>query len=88
MATCPDLEVRDHPDAVKHARRARDLEPNDGNIWNTLGVAYFRLGNWEEAHGALYRSMELRNEGDSFDWFFLSMIHARLGRTERRTRVV
>ena len=52
MATCPDLEVRDRPDAVKHARRARDLEPNDGNIWNTLGVAYFRLGNWEEARSA------------------------------------
>ena len=32
---------------------------------------------------ALYRSMELRNEGDSFDWFFLAMIHAHLGRKER-----
>ena len=84
LATCPDPELRDHADAVKHARRAIELEPNNGNTWNTLGVAYFRLGDWEEARSALYRSMELRNEGDSFDWFFLAMIHAQLGRKERR----
>ncbi len=83
LATCPDPELRDHADAVKHARRSIELEPNNGNTWNTLGVAYFRLGDWEEARSALYRSMELRNEGDSFDWFFLSMIHAHLGRKER-----
>jgi tetratricopeptide (TPR) repeat protein len=83
LATCPDPELRDHADAVKHARRSIELEPNNGNYWNTLGVAYFRLGDWEEARNALYRSMELRNEGDGFDWFFLSMIHAHLGRKER-----
>jgi tetratricopeptide (TPR) repeat protein len=83
LATCPDLELRDHADAVKHARRSIELEPNTGNTWNTLGVAYFRMGDWEEARNALYRSMELRNEGDSFDWFFLAMIHAHLGRKER-----
>jgi hypothetical protein len=27
--------------------------------------------------------MELRDEGDSADWFFLAMIHRRLGRKER-----
>ena len=36
-----------------------------------------------EALSALYRSMELRDEGDSADWFFLAMIHRRLGRKER-----
>ena len=51
--------------------------------WNTLGVAYFRLGAWDDAPSALYRSMELRDEGDSIDWFFLAMIHQRLGRKER-----
>jgi tetratricopeptide (TPR) repeat protein len=83
LATCPDPAMRDHAEAVRHARRALELEPNNGNTWNTLGVAYFRMGDWEEARNALYRSMELRNEGDCFDWFFLSMIHARLGRKER-----
>lgn len=83
LATCPDREIRSPALAVTHAHRALEIEPNNGNTWNTLGVAYFRLENWEESRSALYRSMELRNEGDSFDWFFLSMIHARLGRKER-----
>jgi tetratricopeptide (TPR) repeat protein len=62
-----------------------ELWPGDGAIWNTLGVSYYRAGEWEEARSALYRSMELRNggEGDAFDWFFLAMIHAKLGYTDR-----
>lgn len=83
LATCPDTALRDAAAAVKYARRALEIIPNDANTWNTLGVAYFRLGAWDEARSALYRSMELRNEGDSFDWFFLAMIHAKLGRKER-----
>jgi tetratricopeptide (TPR) repeat protein len=85
MATCPEATLRNPVDAVKYARRAVDLWPNDGAIWNTLGVAYYRLGEWEEARSALYRSMELRygGEGDAFDWFFLAIIHAKLGYPER-----
>jgi tetratricopeptide (TPR) repeat protein len=83
LATCPEDKLRDPQGAVDYARRALDLVPSDGNTWNTLGVAYYRAENWEQARSALFRSMELRNEGDSFDWFFLSMIHAKLGHKER-----
>jgi tetratricopeptide (TPR) repeat protein len=85
LATCPDTGLRNHEDSVKYARRALELEPKDGSTWNTLGVAYFRLGAWDDALNALYRSMELRDEGegDSNDWFFLAMIHERLGHKER-----
>jgi Tfp pilus assembly protein PilF len=75
--------LRNPADSVKYARKALELEPNDYYIWNTLGVAYFRLGAWDEALSALYRSMELHDEGDSNDWFFLAMIHDRLGHKER-----
>jgi tetratricopeptide (TPR) repeat protein len=83
LATCPEVELRDPRAAVTYARRAIDLIPTDGNSWNSLGVAYYRAHDWDEALSALYRSMELREEGDSFDWFFLAMIHARLGHPER-----
>jgi tetratricopeptide (TPR) repeat protein len=83
LATCPEAKLRDPQEGVRQARRALELAPNDGNTWNTLGVAYFRLGDWDEAQSALYRSMELRNEGDSNDWFFLAMIHWQRGRKER-----
>lgn len=83
LATCPDEGLRDSARAVQFARRALEFQPNDGNTWNTLGVAYFRTGDLEQSRSALYRSMELRNEGSSHDWFFLAMIHEREGRKER-----
>jgi tetratricopeptide (TPR) repeat protein len=83
LATCPDAKLRSADDAVAYARRAIELVPNDREIWNTLGVAYYRLGNWEEARSALYRSMELSDEGDANDWFFLAMIHAKFDHQER-----
>jgi len=45
---------------------------------NTLGVAHCRAGNWDKAIETLNRSSELRNGGDSFDWFFLAMAHWQL----------
>jgi tetratricopeptide (TPR) repeat protein len=83
LATCPETSLRNPAEAVRQARRSLELVPNERETWNTLGVAYFRQGDWDEALNALYRSMELHNEGDSFDWFFLAMIHWRMGRKER-----
>src|SRR5262249_19679149 len=79
LATCPEVRLRDPRAAVTYARRAVDLIPTDGNFWNSLGVAYYRARDWDEALSALSRSMELREEGDSFDWFFPPITHARLG---------
>jgi Flp pilus assembly protein TadD len=40
---------------------------------NTLGAAHYRAGNWAAAIEALNKSMELRQGGDAFDWYFLGM---------------
>ncbi len=68
---------------VKLARGAVELEPEKGTYWNTLGVAYYRAGDWNAAIAALQRSMELRKGGDSCDWFFLAMAHEKLGDKEQ-----
>lgn len=83
LATCPEGRLRNHAEAARYARRALEMEPHEGNYWNTLGVAFFRLEAWDDALSALYRSMELRDEGDSHDWYFLAMIHRRLGHEGR-----
>ncbi len=83
LATCPREELRDREAAVKYAQQSLDLGPNEAATWNTLGVAYFRLEAWDEALSAFYRSMDLSDEGSSADWFFLAMIHKRLGHEAR-----
>jgi hypothetical protein len=81
LTTCDDLKLRQPQNALSYARRAVEFFPKEGNYWNTLGVAHFRVGQWEPAKEALKRSMELRgkSQGDSYDWFFLAMIYARYG---------
>jgi uncharacterized protein HemY len=60
------------------AKDAAALEPNDWAIANTLGVAHYRVGAWNAAIAALERSIQVRNGGTSFDWFFLAMAHWQL----------
>jgi tetratricopeptide (TPR) repeat protein/serine/threonine protein kinase len=87
LASCPDARFRDAGKAVALAKKAVEIVPKEGDFWNTLGEAHYRAGNWKEAVAALEKSMELRNGGDSADWFFLAMAHWQLGdRVKARTR--
>ncbi len=82
-ATCPDTSFRNPRDAVRHARRATVVQPEEGNYWNTLGAAHYRAGDWDDAKSALTRSMALRgHEGDSFDWFFLALVELKMGQAK------
>jgi tetratricopeptide (TPR) repeat protein len=83
LATCPEESIRDPEAAVGYATRAVEENPSEGTYWNTLGVAQYRVENWQSAKDAFFRSMELRTDGDGYDWFFLGMIDARTGREDR-----
>jgi serine/threonine protein kinase/tetratricopeptide (TPR) repeat protein len=83
LATCAAPSARKPAEAVKLARKAVELAANNGSFWNTLGVAHYRAGNWQEAVAALERAMQLRNGGDGLDWFFLAMAHWRLGEKDK-----
>jgi eukaryotic-like serine/threonine-protein kinase len=78
-ATCPNPKLRHPGRAVELAKKAVGLAPKEGDLWNTLAVAHYRTGDWQSAIKALEKSIELRKGGDSFDWFFLAMAHAKLG---------
>src|SRR5439155_14572144 len=69
--------------AVEFARKAVDLASEDGKVWNTLGVAQLRAGNWKESINALQKSKDLHKGGDSFNWFFLAMAHWHLGENDK-----
>ena len=83
LATCPNTELHDPPEALRLARRAVEVEPQQGNFWNTLGVAFYRAGELEDAKKAIEKSLELRNAGDSFDWFFLALVDHKRGKEDQ-----
>ncbi|MEX2188871.1 MAG: tetratricopeptide repeat protein [Pirellulales bacterium] len=83
LAACPDSALRDPVQAVELAKKAIALAPDDGNLWNTLGVAQYRAGDWPAAITALEKSIALRGGGDSFDWLFLAMAHWRQAEKDR-----
>jgi serine/threonine protein kinase len=78
---------------LDETREAVDLAVNAvsgasrvGLYWNTLGVAYYRVGRLDKAIDALETSMKLRAGGDSYDWFFLAMAHWKLGHNTEALR--
>jgi serine/threonine protein kinase/tetratricopeptide (TPR) repeat protein len=80
LVTCPDLKLRDGPRAVKLAKQAVELVP-DYFGRATLGKAHYRAGDSKAALAELERAIELWKEGDAETWFFLAMVHCKLGST-------
>src|SRR5262249_54340066 len=83
LATCPEPRFRDPGGAVTLAKKAVQRRGDTGNFWNTLGGAHYGTGDWRAALSALKKSVELRQGGDSFDFFFLAMAHWQLGEKEK-----
>ena len=82
LSICPDPDFRDEQRAVALAKKAVALMTQNASHWTTLGIAHYRAGDWKAAVAALEKSMELRNGGDSNDWFFLGMARSQLGEKE------
>jgi tetratricopeptide (TPR) repeat protein len=86
LATHPDPKLRDPTRAVELGKKAVQLAPKQGYIWNTLGVACYRAGAWKDAIAALTQSMKLARGGTPTDWLFLAMTHQKLGQEEEARR--
>jgi serine/threonine protein kinase len=96
LATCPDKQFRNPMEAVKLAQRAVEALPEKepwrtvgvvhrrpGDYRRTLGVALYRAGDWTAAAEALRKGADLRQGGDSSDWFFLAMATWQLGNKDK-----
>jgi eukaryotic-like serine/threonine-protein kinase len=73
LVTRPGTSPYDPTRALQLSKKAVAKDPKAGELWNTLGVAHARNGEWKEAADALEKSMNLRGGGDPNDWFFLAM---------------
>jgi tetratricopeptide (TPR) repeat protein len=67
-------------EGMKMIKRAVDQRPDDGYIVDSLGWAYFRIGNYEDAVKNLERAIELRAEDPTIN-DHLGDAYWRVGRT-------
>ncbi len=67
-------------DAMKMIKRAVEQRPDDGYIVDSLGWAYFRIGNFEDAVKNLERAIDLKPEDPTIN-DHLGDAYWRIGRT-------
>jgi tetratricopeptide (TPR) repeat protein len=82
----PGGEMSGYRKALRSSEEACQLEPENGDFVNTLGVAYYRAGNYEKALDVLARSDKinaLKDKGSRpTDLAFLAMAHQQLGHAQ------
>jgi eukaryotic-like serine/threonine-protein kinase len=81
-----NAEPDEYQRALRWAETACRLEPDDGFNLNTLGLAQYRVGRFDEALATLTRSLDLNNQGTGephpADVAFLALAHHALGHQE------
>ena len=80
LATTENPSNRDPALAVELANRAVKINPYGD--WNTVGVAYYRIGDFKQALPFL----EKGNGGNSWAFFFLAMANRQLGNADAARR--
>jgi serine/threonine protein kinase/WD40 repeat protein len=79
LLTCPEKD-RQPEKALILARKATDLEPENNEYVNSLGLACYRLGRYRDAANAFEKSAtEDKPEHGAFANYFLAMTYHRLG---------
>ena len=59
LATAPDASERNGKEAVQMAESARDREPDNAEVLDTLGAAYAEDGRFKDASAAVARALAL-----------------------------
>jgi len=85
QVTSTDPGLHDHARSLRVAKRVIEHEPQSGEYQNTLGVALYRNGKWEEARAALRRAMELGNQ-DPSNLLFIAMCLKQTGKADEARR--
>ncbi len=79
LVTAPDRRRRRPEEALELSRRAVKEAPAVATNYNTLGVAEYRNGLWNEAIATLEKSIEMSKATDPTDFYFLAMSRWRRG---------
>jgi serine/threonine protein kinase/tetratricopeptide (TPR) repeat protein len=81
LATAADPKYRDPTRAAQLAKEVVAHAPKFPDNWTTLGVAYYRIGDWNNAIAALTKSEGLRYQ--AVNAFFMAMAYWQLGEKDK-----
>jgi tetratricopeptide (TPR) repeat protein len=73
LAHCPDGQVRDTKGALKHIRRATELQPDAGEHWYTLAMVQYRNADWRDSLTSLEKVKTREGGLDASGWFLSAM---------------
>jgi WD40 repeat protein/Flp pilus assembly protein TadD len=76
-------ELRDPSRALVLVQRSVQSRPEERSYRNTLGVAFYRLGELEKAAFTLEQNVKTKHPYMAFDFVFLAMIRHGMGQHER-----
>ena len=80
LAMCPDCDLRDPHEALELAKAAAKRGQRDENTWNSLGIAHYRMGDWQDSIDAVCKEMKLpQGDDEGFQRFLLAMAEWQLG---------
>jgi tetratricopeptide (TPR) repeat protein len=82
LAHCPDGRVRDTRAAVKQARRATELQPEEGDYWYTLAMVQHRNGDWRDSLASLEKVKGKHKGFDASVWLLAAMNRQQLKQRE------
>jgi hypothetical protein len=86
LVKLPGGPLSGYRNGLRFSEEAFQLKPGDGYLLNTLGVAYYRVGNYEKALATLVRSDRINKTpfGGSIpiDLAFLAMTQHQLGHSK------
>jgi tetratricopeptide (TPR) repeat protein len=88
----PNAQAKDYRPALRQAEAACRIEPENGLYLSTLGVAHYRMGDYNQALIALTRSDALYAkqycQSRPADLAFLAMAQHRLGRADEARKLL
>ena len=83
----PGTARTSYEEALRQSQAAVELQPDNGMYLNTLGVAQYRVGDYQAALATLTRSEQLNSkvfDGSSPpDLVFMAMVNQQLGNTDQ-----
>jgi tetratricopeptide (TPR) repeat protein len=79
----PVAELWDPDTSLGLAKKAVARAPESVLLWNTLGMAHYRRGEWQAAIDVLERAEKLPYGNSGYNWFFLAMAHWQKGDKDR-----